>query len=265
METLSSLAYPPPPPTFLNAFTVLCMVTMPFTGFSEVNGVHLQYSKFWNVGPRKKFVGTVSGRTGMAIIYLPALLASISSLTLFGRDEGLRFLLLRLSLTVHFLKRVLEVLFVHKFSAQVAVDAMIVISFSYLMMSACTIYSLLLCQSRFREPAINLTYPGLVLFLIGIGGNFYHHLLLSRLRGKYEKEYKIPKGGLFDWVICPHYLFEIIDFIGIAFLCQTTYSFVVAMNTIFYLAGRSHATRKWYRSKFEDFPEGVKALVPYVF
>lgn len=158
-----------------------------------------------------------------------------------------------------------QVLFIHKFSARVAVDSMILISFSYFMISACTIYSQPLCETHFPEPPIDLMYPGLVLFLVGIGGNFYHHLLLSRMRGEGEKGYKIPKGGMFDLVICPHYLFEIIDFIGIAFMGQTPYSYAVAVDTICYLAGRSYATRRWYKSKFEDFPEGVKALVPYIF
>ncbi|XP_024026265.1 uncharacterized protein LOC21403133 isoform X3 [Morus notabilis] len=40
---------------------------------------------------------------------------------------------------------------------------------------------------------------------------------------------------------------------------------LISLRTIFYLMGRSYATRKWYLSKFEDFPKEVKALVPFVF
>jgi len=104
-----------------------------------------------------------------------------------------------------------------------------------------------------------------VLFLIGISGNFYHHYLLSKLRGEGEREYRIPKGGLFELVICPHYLFEIIGFLGISFISQTSYAISFTLGSIFYLMGRSYATRKWYLSKFEDFSEDVKALIPYAF
>ncbi|MFS8005095.1 putative 3-oxo-5-alpha-steroid 4-dehydrogenase (NADP(+)) [Helianthus anomalus] len=73
------------------------------------------------------------------------------------------------------------------------------------------------------DPSIDTKYIGLILFILGISGNFYHHNLLSKLRNNNEKEYKIPRGGLFDLVICPHYLFEIIIFIGISFISRTSF------------------------------------------
>ncbi|MBA0749861.1 hypothetical protein Gogos_003739 [Gossypium gossypioides] len=115
------------------------------------------------------------------------------------------------------------------------------------------------------EPSIDLKYLGIVLFLIGISGNFYHHYLLSKLRTKGDKEYKIPKGGLFELVICPHYLFEILEFLGISLISQTLYSFSVTLGSALYLMCRSYVTWKWYVSKFEDFPKEVKALIPFVF
>jgi len=38
----------------------------------------------------------------------------------------------------------------------------------------------------------------------------------------------------------------------------------VATGTAAYLAGRSCATRRWYESKFEEFPARIKALVPFL-
>ncbi|MBA0841483.1 hypothetical protein Goarm_003971, partial [Gossypium armourianum] len=105
------------------------------------------------------------------------------------------------------------------------------------------------------EPSIDLKYLGIVLFLIGISGNFYHHYLLSKLRTKGGKEYKIPKGGLFELVICPHYLFEILGFMGISLISQTLYSFSTTLGIAVYLMCRGYVTRKWYMSKFEDFPK----------
>ncbi|KAJ7974829.1 3-oxo-5-alpha-steroid 4-dehydrogenase family protein [Quillaja saponaria] len=225
----------------------------------------MQYSKFWNsnsqvsVDKQKK----LSSKTGMLMAYTPAFLVGVASFWIFPH-EGLRFQLISFALTIHFFKRIFEVLFVHKYSANMILDSAITVTLGYFITTATMIYSQHLTQG-FPEPPIDLKYPGIVLFLIGINGNFYHHYLLSKLRGKGEKEYKIPKGGLFDLVICPHYLFEIILFIGVSFISQTLYAYSVAIGTTFYLMGRSVATRKWYLSKFDDFPKGVKALIPIVF
>jgi steroid 5-alpha reductase family enzyme len=143
-------------------------------------------------------------------------------------------------------------------------DSAILISLSYFVTTVTMIYAQTLTQG-IPEPQVDLKYPGILLFLIGISGNFYHHYLLSKLRGEGEREYKIPKGGLFELVICPHYLFEIIGFLGISFISQTSYAISFTLGTIFYLMGRSYATRRWYLSKFEDFSEDVKALIPYLF
>ncbi|TVU41489.1 hypothetical protein EJB05_15015, partial [Eragrostis curvula] len=99
--------------------------------------------------------------------------------------------------------------------------------------------------------------------------NFYHHYLLSRLRAGGDGDgkgygYKIPRGGLFELVTCPHYLFEIIVFLGFAMIAQTVFTLAVAVSMTSYLSGRSCTTRRWYAVKFEEFPARVKTLVPYV-
>ena len=143
-------------------------------------------------------------------------------------------------------------------------DSAIPITLSYFISAATMTYAQHLTEGL-PEPPIDLMYPGVVVFLLGIIGNFYHHYLLSKLRGNGEKEYKIPKGGLFELVICPHYLFEIIGFYGVSFISQTIYAFCFTIGTTFYLLGRSYSTRQWYLSKFEDFPTNVKAVIPFVF
>ncbi|CAN1747830.1 Steroid 5-alpha-reductase DET2 [Linum perenne] len=206
----------------------------------------------------------------MLLAYSPAFVSAFSSLILLlinngDASSGSRLLLVTSALTIHFLKRILETLFIHKYSGNMALETAIPISLSYLMIATVTIYTQRLTQeAHLPDPSLDLKPLGVVLFLIGIAGNFYHHYLLSKLRTN-SKEYKIPKGGMFNLVICPHYLFEIMVFYGISFMSQTLYSFAVAVGTTAYLTGRSYVTRKWYLSKFDDFPPAVKALVPFVF
>lgn len=118
---------------------------------------------------------------------------------------------------------------------------------------------------RLPQPSIDLLYVGLVMFIVGIVGNFYHHTLLSKLRKNNEKEYKIPMGGLFKLVICPHYFFEIMIFFGFSFISQTPLAFACALGDSCYLIARSYETKKWYVNKFEDFPNSIKCVIPYIF
>ena len=137
----------------------------------------------------------------------------------------------------------LQVLFIHKYSSRMILDSVILISFTYLSSTASMIYVQHLTQG-FSEPEIDLKYPGIVLFLIGICGNFYHHYILSKLRNEGEREYKIPKGGLFGLVICPYYLFEILLFIGFSLISQTLHALSITTGIVSYLMGRSCATKR---------------------
>ncbi|XP_042492611.1 very-long-chain enoyl-CoA reductase-like isoform X1 [Macadamia integrifolia] len=260
---VSSIVFPPPPSVFIGAMSAISFLSLASGGYSEVRGKHMQYSKFWDVNPLKKKKKIVSSRTGMLFLYTPAFLAAVSSLAIFP-DEGLRFMLVDAALSIHFFKRVLEVLFIQKYSGRMVLDSVIPITLSYFVSTASLIYAQHLTQG-IPEPAFDLKYVGVTLFLVGIVGNFYHHYILSRLRGKGEKGYKIPRGGMFNLVICPHYLFEILGFVGVSFISQTLYSFSFTMGTILYLIGRSYATRKWYLSKFDNFPKEVKCLIPFLF
>ncbi|CAJ1953144.1 unnamed protein product [Sphenostylis stenocarpa] len=263
MSVLLSFIFPPPPSLVVSAMSVISLVSLANTGLSEVRGKHLNYSKFWNVNPSAEKQIKLSSKAGMLLLYTPAFLAGLASFWIFPH-EGLRSTLLQSAVTLHFFKRVFEVLFIHKYSGGMALDSAIPITLSYFLSAATMTYAQHLTQGL-PEPPINLLYPGIVMFVVGIIGNFYHHCLLSNLREKGEKEYKIPKGGLFEFVICPHYLSEIIQFYGISFISQTLYTLCFTVGTTFYLLGRSYSTRKWYLSKFEDFPKDVKAIIPFVF
>ncbi|XP_054787883.1 uncharacterized protein LOC129293800 [Prosopis cineraria] len=259
---LLNFLFPPPPSLFVTAMSVISFVSTTRAGFNEIKGKHLQYSKFWNVNPSEKKKIQLSGKSGMLLLYSPAFIAGAASFFVFP-NESLRTTLLQASLTLHFFKRILEVLFVHKYSGRMILDSVIPICLSYFLFTTTLLYAQQLTLGV-PEPPIDLKYLGIALFLIGITGNFYHHYILSKLRENDQKEYKIPKGGLFGLVICPHYLFELIGLYGICLISQTLHAFCFTVGTTFYLIGRSYVTRRWYLSKFEDFPQHVKALIPFV-
>ncbi|KAL6647018.1 hypothetical protein ACP70R_014455 [Stipagrostis hirtigluma subsp. patula] len=266
--------YPPPASAFVTAMSAVSLASLANAGLAELRGDHMAYSKFWHVmaaggagrDPTKRGAGAggalLSSRDGMLVAYAPALVAAAASFAVPGAVEGARAQLLSAALAVHFLKRVLEVLFVHRYSGSMPLATALTISTSYLLNTATMIYAQRLSHGL-PDPPVDLLYPGVVAVAVGLAGNFYHHRLLAGLRGG-DEGYKIPRGGLFELVTCPHYLFEIVGFFGFAMIAQTVYGLAWASGTAAYLAGRSCATRRWYESKFEGFPARIKALLPYV-
>ncbi|KAB2594941.1 very-long-chain enoyl-CoA reductase-like [Pyrus ussuriensis x Pyrus communis] len=195
MSIISTLIFPPPPSIFMTAMSVISFTSLANAGISEIRGKHMQYSKFWNFNNPEKTapnsekqqrqVVTLSGRTGMLVAYTPAFVTALTSLLFFPHND-IRSLLLSYALTLHFLKRILEVQFVHKYSGGMGVDTAVPICLSYLLSTGSMIYGQYLSSQGlgFPEPAIDMKSAGIVLFVIGISGNLYHHYLLSEMRAK---------------------------------------------------------------------------------
>ncbi|KAK5120263.1 hypothetical protein LTR85_006469 [Meristemomyces frigidus] len=122
------------------------------------------------------------------------------------------------TIALHFLKRELETLFVHRFSnATMPVRNIFKNSFHYWALSGLLIayfsYSPTSATAGQSNPA--LTYIGLALFIAGELGNLNTHLVLRGLRSAGGTERGVPKGLGFGLVTCPNYLFEIIAWTGI--------------------------------------------------
>ncbi|KAI3997207.1 hypothetical protein MKX01_009051 [Papaver californicum] len=262
MSFYDKFLFPPPQSIFMTFMSIVSLAISTNGGLSEINGANVQYSKFSNAANSQE--SKFSTRICMLTMYIPSFVASIVSFFWLFPSHDIRFILLNSALTLHFLKRIFEVLFVHRYSGEMTLNITFMISLSYCISTMTIIHNQHLLGSA-PDPQIDLKFIGVVVFLMGTAGNFYHHYMLSKLREKSGTGYKIPKGGLFGLVICPHYLFEILVFVGISVISQSLYPILYTVGTSFYLTGRSYATRKWYISKFPSFPENVKCLIPFVF
>jgi steroid 5-alpha reductase family enzyme len=158
----------------------------------------------------------------------------------------------------------MQVLFVHKYSGSTGLDDAVLISASYAAQVGFLLYSQLL-YAGIEAPFPNLKWLGVALFLIGVTGNAYHHWMLSHLRKDGNKKYVVPQGCLFDRLVCPHYVFEMIDYLGIALISQTLFSCCMVWFTVTYLTGRTIHTKQWYMKKVEGFPEDRSVLIPGIF
>ncbi len=201
----------------------------------------------------------ISTRTGMVILYAAPLVALVISALPYLSNPTTIQLLVFASVFIHFAKRVLESLFLHKYSGPISI-------FTTLMIASFYSFAAFLIGDLNRNPMQTQdawSYLGIVLFIVGIIGNFNQHKALADLR-KDSLEYKIPRGGLFEYVVCPHYLFEIIAWTGIFLLSRHLGTFLVLAFIIAYLSARSIRTLAWYREKFKDFPKNRKGIVPFI-
>lgn len=106
---------------------------------------------------------------------------------------------------------------------------------------------------------------GLALFIAGFIINQYHDKILISLRKNSTTGYKIPKGGLFNYVSCPNFLGEIVEWSGFALMtwCLPTLSFFIW--TMVNLIPRAFDHHRWYLKTFADYPKNRKAIFPYLF
>jgi protein-S-isoprenylcysteine O-methyltransferase Ste14 len=102
---------------------------------------------------------------------------------------------------------------------------------------------------------------GLMLFVEGFMVNRYSDRVLGGLR-KEGGGYKIPYGGFYRWVSSPNYLGELAIWSGWALATWSLPGLAFAVWTAANLIPRARANHLWYKSKFVDYPEERRALIP---
>jgi protein-S-isoprenylcysteine O-methyltransferase Ste14 len=105
---------------------------------------------------------------------------------------------------------------------------------------------------------------GATLFVGGWLINFKADTMLFALRKPGEAGYKIPRGWLYEYVSCPNYLGEILEWLGWAIASWSLAGFAFALYTAANIGPRALANHRWYRREFEDYPAQRKALIPFV-
>ena len=107
---------------------------------------------------------------------------------------------------------------------------------------------------------------GVGLMIFGAGVNIHSDHVLRNLRRPGETGYKIPHGGMFRWVSGANFFGEIVEWSGFALACGgATPAVIFAASTAFNIGPRAVQHHKWYTEKFKEaYPQGRKALIPYV-
>ncbi|MEM7160721.1 MAG: DUF1295 domain-containing protein [Myxococcota bacterium] len=246
--------------------SLLFVVTSPLFFLGEATGwTSFGYSKF--AKRERRFA--LPSRLGMLVIYAPAVVLVWLPLVLRGVEMTPWHLLVATLISLHFGKRCLEVLFVHRYSGVMNLGSVLLI---------CSLYSsvsLLLGEVAATEVGASGMPTegfelwlgiGLALWILGTVGNLHHHRLLAGLRTPGESGYKVPRGGLFGLVATPHYFLEVVGWWGFALVFHHVAAACIVWTMMLYLAGRAHNTRKWYRERMADqLPSGWKRMIPFVY
>lgn len=172
--------------------------------------------------------------------------------------------------TVHYAKRELETLFVHRFShATMPLFNLFKNCMYYWGFAAYVGY--FVNHPLYTPPNQDMVYSGLCLFYFMEVGNFTCHWTLRSLRPPGTRVRAIPTGGLFDYVTCPNYFYEICAWFGFNLMTRTV------AGVLFMLAGATQmfiwaaGKHRNYEKEFDGkdgrrlYPESRKIIVPFVY
>ena len=166
-----------------------------------------------------------------------------------------------LSLTLvmlHFAKRELETIFIHRFSAAtMPIYNIFKNSAHYWLLSG---LNMAYWIYRPDSPAAGesnpfVTYTGLALFTIGELGNLSNHITLRNLRSSGSAERGIPQGLGFNMVTCPNYMFEVIAWVGIAMvswsLSTVVFGIAATAQMVVWAKKKEARYRKEFGAKYQ--------------
>jgi protein-S-isoprenylcysteine O-methyltransferase Ste14 len=105
---------------------------------------------------------------------------------------------------------------------------------------------------------------GAAVFLVGLVINVRADRRLMSLRRPGETGYKIPRGGLHEYVSSPNYLGEIIEWLGWAMATWSLPGLAFAAYTAANLVPRALSHHAWNKKTFSEYPARRKALVPFL-
>ncbi len=117
----------------------------------------------------------------------------------------------------------------------------------------------------------NRFLAGTLLLLFGSLHQNASHAILAGLRSRLNhgatgSHYFIPRGGFFEFVSCPHYLMEVIIYVGLALVAGPTDTHILSMVCFvtLNLSFTARETHSWYRKKFKKYPRNRKAMIPWL-
>ena len=173
--------------------------------------------------------------------------------------------------TIHYVKRLLETLFVHRFSHSTMPIMNLFKNCSYYWGFAFYI-GYYVNHPLYTEPFLGRlqVYSSLMAFLLFEFGNLSIHLALRNLRpeGTHERKIPMPTSNpftlLFNWVSCPNYAYEWYSWAAFTVMTQCLPAGLFTAAGFFQMAVWALAKHRNYKKEFPNYPRNRKAIVPFI-
>ncbi|XP_043199452.1 very-long-chain enoyl-CoA reductase-like [Amphibalanus amphitrite] len=169
--------------------------------------------------------------------------------------------------TIHYAKRLLETLFVHRFShATMPLSNLFKNCSYYWGFTVFVAYHV--NHPLFTPPARPLFITGVVLFTLGELGNLSIHWALRQLRPAGSRVRRIPQPtvnpftALFSAVSCPNYTYEFVSWLGFTVMTQCVPAGLFTAAGMYQMTVWALGKHRNYKKEFPEYPRGRKAILP---
>ncbi len=170
----------------------------------------------------------------------------------------------------HYAKREFETLFVHRFSHSTMPFTNLFKNCSYYWGFAAWV-AYFVNHPLYTPPKEDLVYSGMCLFYLMEMGNLSSHVTLRSLRPPGTKVRRIPHGGLFEFVTCPNYSYEIMSWLGFNLMTKTVagilFMLAGAVQMLIWAQGKHRNYHKEFDGKDgrDLYPPNRKILIPFIY
>jgi 3-oxo-5-alpha-steroid 4-dehydrogenase 1 len=223
--------------------------------------INLIYKAPYGKHSTKKWGKSIDNKTGWILMELPALLTCPLIYFTITEEINLNVVFIVLWIIHYFNRTIIYPLRIKTKGKKIPI-AIVASAFFFNMVNG-ILNGYFLTLLQFESISELYLILGFIIFIIGFYINISSDNLLIKLRTN-QKGYVIPNGKLFNYVSCPNFFGEIIEWLGFAIMTLNPGSLSFLIWTICNLIPRSKAHHKWYKENFENYPKKRKAVIPYL-
>jgi len=169
----------------------------------------------------------------------------------------------------HYIKRLLETKFVHRFSHGTMPIANLFRNCTYYWTFAAW-QSYLINHPLYTAPSDTQVKVALICFIFCQLGNFSIHMLFKNLRkeGTKQRQIPVPNGNpfssLFNLVSCPNYTYEAGSWVCFTIMTSCLASGIFAALGLYQMTVWAFGKHKNYKKEFSSYPRARKAIIPFL-
>lgn len=248
--------------------------------------IRAYYGKFFNSSGKKKapymkiirlFLPIIPSRLSWIIQECPCVFITIFYLIKYRILYSKVKIILILPFLLHYIHRSFIFPFIIQSSNNIPLEITLM-AFTFCVFNSLMINrSILLFSDYDSKYLFSLNYEvGIFIFILGLFINIFHdyNMVIQRKecmkKNSGRKVYILPRGFLFEFISCPNYFGELMEWLGFTLLSNTFSGFVFFLSTFANLFPRAIQYHKWYKTKFkEEFSingkvKNRKSIIPFI-